>query len=470
MFAIVGQLGTEHNEAIRPYMNARKVPQILNATGASTWFNDYRKYPWTGGWFPDYEFEARLYGQAIARNSPDAKIAVLLQNDSFGEDNLRGLRNGLGAKASNIAAIERFEPTAADVRSQIARLRASGATVFFIVATPRYTIQAYAFANALGWRPAAIYTTLVSATDTILSLAQRSGGGDLVNNTISAAYLKDPANPKWDNDAGMKLYKQVMAKYYPSGNVKDGLNFYGVAAAHAFVQLMYKAGRNPTRASLMKAYRTWTETTPFLLPGNRIRTGGADQRPIDCLQLAEVQQRRVPAGVVAHVPVRDVRPGSASSVRCFEGREDSRPSRVLMSSGGGTAPSTAPSSSAASRRWTRSTGATLTARTIHSDASSPTSSTLRQPGACSKRPRNIRSPVSDVGEDRAVDGAVRDDERGVPARRRRRGARAPARRGRRARRSSRRRGSACRSGRRHGTRGRTPPRARPRGSTRASRP
>src|SRR5688572_10685789 len=98
VFAIVGQLGTEHNEAIRSYMNARKVPQILNATGASTWFNDYRKYPWTGGWFPDYEFEARLYGQAIARNNPDAKIAVLLQNDSFGEDNLRGLRNGLGAR------------------------------------------------------------------------------------------------------------------------------------------------------------------------------------------------------------------------------------------------------------------------------------------------------------------------------------------------------------------------------------
>ena len=285
VFAVVGQLGTEHNEAIRPYMNARKVPQILNATGASTWFTDFRKYPWTGGWFPDYEFEARLYGQAIARNSPDAKIAVLLQNDSFGEDNLRGLRNGLGAKASNIAAVERFEPTAADVRSQVARLRASGATVFFIVGTPRYTIQAYAFANALGWRPAAIYTTLVSATDTILSLAQRSGGGDLVNNTISAAYLKDPANAKWDNDAGMKLYKQVMAKYYPSGNVKDGLNFYGVAAAHAFVQVMYKAGRNPTRASLMKAYRTWTEASPFLLPGNRVRTNGADQRPIDCLQL-----------------------------------------------------------------------------------------------------------------------------------------------------------------------------------------
>ena len=287
VFAIVGQLGTEHNEAIRPYMNARKVPQILNATGASTWFApaNAKKYPWTGGWFPDYEFESKLYGQAIARNSPNAKIAVLLQNDSFGADNLRGLKLGLGDKASNIVAEERYEFTATDVRSQMAKLRSTGATVLVIFATPRFAIQAYVFANALGWKPPVIYTTLVSTTDVILSLAQRAGGGDLVSNTYTAAYLKDPANPKWDNDAGMKLYKQVMTKYYPSGNPVDGLNLYGVAAAQAFVQLMYQAGKNPTRASLMKAFRNWTEPNPFLLPGNRVRTGGVDQRPIDCLEL-----------------------------------------------------------------------------------------------------------------------------------------------------------------------------------------
>jgi branched-chain amino acid transport system substrate-binding protein len=287
VFAIVGQLGTEHNEAIRPYMNQNKVPQILNATGASEWYTpaNVTKYPWTRGWFPDYEFESRLYGQAIARNSPNAKIAVLLQNDSFGEDNLRGLKLGLGAKASNIVGEERYEATASDVRSQVAKLRATGANVLVIVATPRIMIQTYAIVNALNWKPAVVYTTLVSATDIFLTLAQRSGGGDVPNNTYSAAYLKDPANPKWDNDAGMKLYNQVMAKYYPSGNPKDGLNFYGVAAAQAFVQLMYKAGRNPTRVSLMKAFNNWTEVNPFLLPGNRVRTQGADQRPIDCLQL-----------------------------------------------------------------------------------------------------------------------------------------------------------------------------------------
>jgi branched-chain amino acid transport system substrate-binding protein len=287
VFAIVGAVGTEHNEAVRPYLNQLKVPQILTATGASTWFTpaNATKYPYTRGWFPDYEFESRMYGQAIARNSPNAKIAVLLQNDSFGEDYLRGLRLGLGGKASNIVGIERYEVTAADVRSQTAKLRATGATVLVIVATPRFMIQTYAIANALGWKPPVIYTTLVSATDIFLTLAQRSGGGDVPNNTYSAAYLKDPANPKWDNDAGMKLYKQVMTKYYPNANPKDGLNLYGVAAAHAFVQLMYKAGRNPTRASLMRAFNTWREVNPFLLPGNRVRTAGADQRPIDCLQL-----------------------------------------------------------------------------------------------------------------------------------------------------------------------------------------
>jgi branched-chain amino acid transport system substrate-binding protein len=287
VFAVVAGLGTEHGEAVRPYLNSRKIPQILNSTGASTWGRDFKKYPWTGGWLPDYEWEARLYGQAIARNSPNAKIAVLLQNDSFGEDYLRGLKLGLGAKAGNIVGEERFQVTAPDIRTQIAKLRATGATVFVIVATPRLMIQAYVFANALGWRPPVIYTTNVSATDAFLTAARAGGAGDLVNNTYSTQYAKDPANPEWDDDAGMKLYKSVMAQYYPNGRVNDGLNLYGVAAAHAFVQLMYKAGRNPTRPGLMNAYRNWNETSPFLLPGNPQRTKGNDQYPVDCLRITK---------------------------------------------------------------------------------------------------------------------------------------------------------------------------------------
>ena len=282
VFAVVGSLGTEVNLAIRPYLNARKVPQLLNATGASAWGADAAKYPWTGGWQPDYAYEGQIYGQAIARNSPNAKIAVLYQNDSYGDDYVRGLKAGLGGKASNIAASEPYEVTAADVRAQVAKLRGSGASVFVILATPKFTVQAYVIANALRWSPAVIYTNSVSATDTFLTLAKANGGGDLPNRTFTVQYAKDPASPAWDNDAAMKTYKAVMAKYRPGARATDALNYYGVAVAEAFVELMYKAGKNPTRASLMKALRSWNELNPFLLPGNRQKTGGNDQLPIQC--------------------------------------------------------------------------------------------------------------------------------------------------------------------------------------------
>ena len=286
VFAVVSSLGTEVNLAIRPYLNARKVPQILVSTGATD-FSEAEKYPWTGGWQPNYEYEGRLYGQAIARNSPNAKIAVLYQNDSYSADLMKGLRNGLGAKTSNIVASEPYEVTASDVRTQMAKLRGSGANVLVIFATPRFAVQAYAFANGLRWSPSVIYTNQVAATDAILTAAKAAGGGDLVNRTFTLQYGKDPANPAWDNDAAMKLYKQVMAKYDPKARVNDAFNYYGVSVAEAFVELMYKAGKNPTRASLMKAYRSWNELNPFLLPGNRQKTGGADQLPLQCFRFVK---------------------------------------------------------------------------------------------------------------------------------------------------------------------------------------
>jgi branched-chain amino acid transport system substrate-binding protein len=285
VFAVVGSLGTEVNTAIRPYLNSKKVPQMLVATGATTWGADWKSFPWTTGWQPSYQFEGKLYGQAIARNSPDAKIAVLYQNDDYGKDYIAGLEAGLGNKASNIVDKEAYEVTAPDVKSQIAKLKATGATVFAIFATPGKTIQAYATANAFKWSPSVIYTNSVSATDTFLTLAKASGGGDLVNRTFTTQYTKDPANPKWDDDDAMKLYKQVMAKYYPKGRVTDGLNLYGVAVAHAFTQLLAKAGPNPTRAALLKAYRTWDEANPFLIPGIKQKTGSTSQFPIKCEQI-----------------------------------------------------------------------------------------------------------------------------------------------------------------------------------------
>ena len=280
VFAVVGSLGTEPNLAVRSYLNANKVPQMLVATGASTWGRDWKSYPWTTGWQPDYELEARIYGQAIAHNAGKQKIAVLYQNDDYGKDYLRGLQEGLGAKAGNIAASEAYDVTATDVKSQMAKLRATGANVLCIFATPRFTIQAYAIARALGWSPPVIYTNSVSATAYFLGLAQKAGGGPLVNNTFTVQFAKDPTGPRWAGDAAMKLYRQILARYAPKLDPADYNNYYGVAVAEAFVELLAGAGRNPTRESLVAAYRRWDQVNPFLLPGNKQHTDTTNQFPI----------------------------------------------------------------------------------------------------------------------------------------------------------------------------------------------
>jgi branched-chain amino acid transport system substrate-binding protein len=291
VFAVVGSVGTAVNLAIRPYLNARKVPQLLNATGATIWGTDQARYPWTIGWSPPYTLEAKIYGKAIARNSPNAKIGVLYQNDDYGKDYLSGLEVGLGAKASDIVGEEPYEVTDATVGAQVAKLRATGATVFVIFATPKFTIQAYVVAKTLGWNPPAIYTNSISATDTVLTLAQNSGAGALVNHTYTVQYNKDPASPEWDDDPAMELYRRVMSQYYPNGSAAavqaNAIAYFGVSVAQAFVQLLYAAGASPTRAGIMKAARTWNEVNPFLLPGNKQKTGGKDQFPVGCERIVK---------------------------------------------------------------------------------------------------------------------------------------------------------------------------------------
>jgi branched-chain amino acid transport system substrate-binding protein len=280
VFAIVGSLGTAPNLATRPYLNAAKVPQMLVATGATTWGRDWKQYPWTTGWQPDYELEGKIYGQSIAHNAGNQKIAVLYQNDDYGADYLRGLKAGLAGKAGNIAGAEAYDVTATDVKSQVAKLRATGATVFCIFATPKFTIQSYVIAHALGWNPPVIYTNSVSATTNFLLLAQKSGAGTLVDNTFTVQYAKDPSSPRWADDAAMKLYRQVLSRYASKLNQDDSLNYYGVAAAEAFVELLQKAGPNPTRQTLVAAYRNWNQVNPFLIPGNKEHTDAKSQFPI----------------------------------------------------------------------------------------------------------------------------------------------------------------------------------------------
>jgi branched-chain amino acid transport system substrate-binding protein len=278
VFAVVGTLGTEVNQAVQPYLNSARVPHVLVSTGASEWGTNYKKYPWTIGWQPDYIAEGRLYGQDIRRNHPNAKIGVLYQNDSYGKDYIAGFKSALGTAnvRRQVTGEEAWEVGSGAPQSQLIRLRASGADTLVIFVTPTPTIQTYAVISRLGWKPDNIYVNSVSATDTFMTIAVQSSSAATVNGSISAAYLKDPASPVWDNDATVKQYKSLMAKYNPRGRVTDGLNFYGFAKAHTFVRAMYKAGPNPTRAGLMRALLSFDETSPFALPGVRLKTSARD--------------------------------------------------------------------------------------------------------------------------------------------------------------------------------------------------
>ena len=282
VFALVGGLGTEPQEAVTAYLNQQKVPQVYVSTGATEWGADHAEHPYTIGWQPDYQAEAALYGRYIVKNLPNAKIGVIYQNDSYGKDYIAGLEAGLGSHKSQIALTQGFEVTDTSVTTQVIALRRAGVDTLMIFGTPTPTIRTYATMAAIGWKPANIFVNSVSATDTFMGIAVARAGAAEVNGSLSTYYTKDPANPSWANDAGMKLYKQIMAKYAPAGaRVTDGLYIYGMAKAFTFVQALRAAGANPTRASLLKAVFNMKDTTnPFLLPGVLTKTGPGDYFPI----------------------------------------------------------------------------------------------------------------------------------------------------------------------------------------------
>jgi branched-chain amino acid transport system substrate-binding protein len=286
-FALVGGLGTEPQLAVRQYLNDNKVPQLFVATGATTFDRDFAQYPWTIGWQPDYEAEGSIYGKYIVKNLSSAKVGVLYQNDDYGNDYLRGLKAGLtAAHASMIVSSQAYDLSATTPPTvQVAKLKASGADTFVIFATPTPTIQAYVISTKLGWKPANVITNSVSATDTFLTLAEKSGSTN-VEGTISVNYLLDPSNPIYNKVPAMKLYRTIMAKYDAKGNPNDPLNLYGVAKAWNVVQVLKTAGTNLTRAGLMKAARSMVYTkgkgnaNPFALPGVSTFTKGNFQYPI----------------------------------------------------------------------------------------------------------------------------------------------------------------------------------------------
>jgi branched-chain amino acid transport system substrate-binding protein len=284
VFAIFNELGTPVNLATRDYINQQSVPDLFVATGSSHWGTDYKKFPFTMGYQPDYVSEAKIYAKDIMKNHPSGKIGVLYQNDDYGKDYLNGLQAGLGSSASTmIVDTETYEANAADVSSQIASLKAKGADVFLIAATPKYAAQSIAIAAKINWKPA-IYLNSVSNQVVTVQNAIRASAPDAAEGMISTAYLKNPADQvKWGNDAGMKLYMSIMAKYCAGCDaVNDGNYIFGISVAWVFQQVLLKAGKDGvTRDNVMKIARSLDlRNSPFLLPGINLQTSGGNQFPI----------------------------------------------------------------------------------------------------------------------------------------------------------------------------------------------
>jgi branched-chain amino acid transport system substrate-binding protein len=297
VFAVFNTLGTEANLSVREYLNQMRVPQLFVASGATTWGRDAARYPWTIGFQPSYAAEGLVYGQYIARNVKKAKVAVLFQNDDYGKDLLSSLKRGLAHSGSKVVAAQPYEVTSPDVGSQIGKLKASGANVLAIFATPTFAIQAYVFANRLGWKPQ-VFVNGVSGTSNIMLLASEGGKNKAVEGSITSTILKDPTDTRWKNDAGMKLYRTILGKYAKGANPDDTYHVYGMAVAFETVSLLRRLGANPTRAGLLKAARSLNDPkNPFLLPGIAVKTGQGDNFPVQQGQLQRwTKGRWVPIG------------------------------------------------------------------------------------------------------------------------------------------------------------------------------
>jgi branched-chain amino acid transport system substrate-binding protein len=275
-------LGTPPNTAVQGYLNDNKVPQLFVATGADKW-NDPKNHPWTMGWQPSYRIEARIYGRYILKNMPDAKIAVLYQNDDFGKDYVIGLRQGLGDKADKmIVASKTYETTDPTVDSQIVALQGSGAEVLLTAATPKFAAQAIRKVYEIGWKPTHFLTNVSVSVGSVMKPAGPEKGVGI----ISAGYLKDPTDPQWQSGQEYKDWLDWMKKSYPSGGLTDINNVYGYTVSQTMLAVLKACGDNLTRDNIMKeAANIHDLKLPMLLPGISISTSATDFAPIKQMQL-----------------------------------------------------------------------------------------------------------------------------------------------------------------------------------------
>jgi ABC-type branched-subunit amino acid transport system substrate-binding protein len=279
---IFNSLGTPSNSAIQKYMNSKKVPQLFVATGATKW-NDPKDFPWTMGWQPSYQSESHIYAKYLLKEKPDAKIAVLYQNDDYGKDYLKGLKDGLGAKAATmIVAEESYETTEPTIDNHIVKLKATGADVFFNVTTPKFAAQAIKKVAEVEWKPLHILNNVGASAGSVLKPA----GYENSQGIISAAYLKDVTDPQWDNDPGMKTFLAFLAKDFPEGNKLDASIMVGYGVVQTVVQVLKQCGDDLTRENVMRQAANLKDfRTEALLPGIMINTGPEDFAPISQLQL-----------------------------------------------------------------------------------------------------------------------------------------------------------------------------------------
>jgi branched-chain amino acid transport system substrate-binding protein len=286
VFAIFNAIGTEHNLAVRDYLNANKVPQLFAASGSTTLGTEGGRYPYTMGFQPSYLAEGWVYGKYLARTRPGSRVAVLFQNDDYGKDLLSGLKKGLERSKVKVVAAEPYEASAVDVQAQVAKLKTSGADVFAIFAVGKFPIQAYVIANKLGWKPKLVVNNIVASASNVMTIAGEGGTNKLVDATISGVFLKDPNDPKWKKDEGIALYRQIMKRYAPGANAQDAYHVYGMAVAFTLVEALKKAGKNLTRDGLMRAAGNLkVSTNPFMIPGIVVKTGAGDRFPIEQMLL-----------------------------------------------------------------------------------------------------------------------------------------------------------------------------------------
>jgi branched-chain amino acid transport system substrate-binding protein len=276
-------LGTPTSMAVRKYLNGKKVPQLFIASGATAW-GDYATYPWTMGWQPNYQTEAHIYAKYILQHKPDAKIGLLYQNDDYGKDYLKGLRDALGDKADKmIVATASYEPTDPTVDSQVVTLQGAGADVFFNGGTPKFGAQAIRKAYDINWHP----MQFVASVSTSIAAVLQPAGFEKAKGVISIAYLKDPTDPQWQNDPALKDWLAWMKAYYPEGNVADNFNVTGYAIAQTLAAVLKQCGEDLTRENIMKQAGHLELELPMLLPGIKITTSATDFRPIKQMRLQQ---------------------------------------------------------------------------------------------------------------------------------------------------------------------------------------